>query len=504
MKILSAQQTHILDSATIEKQKITSLELMQRAGQKLYEEIIKIVPSITQKIIVVCATGNNGGDGLVVAQQLIVKGYDTDVYILKHSNKQSPDFANMQSNPIFNNQNLHIVDNIEKIPEIQNYNVVIDAIFGSGLNRQPEGIYAETIKRINTSNALIISIDIASGLGDGINNTTTPNVAVSPHYTLAIETPFLSQLLPQNAQYIGRIKTIKINLDKETHNSFETPYYFTEKQDVNKLIKQRSTFSHKGTFGHTLLLAGSYGKTGAAILAAKACLKSGTGLLTVHLPQKSLDIMQTAVPEAMCITGNNDYIITKNEINIEKYSAIAVGPGIGTDANTAKMLEYILLETKKYNIPIVIDADALNIIAMNPKLLEILPSKTIMTPHPGEFFRLTGSKGELSVLQKFCTKNKIVVVLKGSFTAICDTTGNIFFNSTGNPGMATAGSGDTLTGITAALLAQGLNPIDAAKLAVFTHGKAGDIAAQQFGEISTTATDIINYLPNAFDFLNQQ
>lgn len=496
MKILSASQTRFLDSETIKKQEITSFDLMQRAGQRLANEIVRKF-SEAYRLMIFCGTGNNGGDGIVMAETLLSKNYDLDVYVI-NSNHKSDNFIKIEKQFSRFSGFYHTINSEADIPEIPKNKVVVDAIFGSGLNREIDGVAASVIDKINNSGVKVVSIDIASGLGDGIDNVFKAKHCIKPTFSFAIQAPFLSQLNPENAENIGILEIVDISLDRETHSNCDTNYSFVEYLDIVKMVKFRNKFAHKGNFGHVLLIAGSYGKAGAAVLAAKACLKSGAGLLTVHLPKKCLDVLQVAVSEAMCEPDCDDFVNAQQDIDLSKYNVVAIGPGLGTDVKTSLMLKNVLINAKKLNIKTVLDADALNLIAKDKNLLQFVPENAIFTPHPGEFFRLTGTKNNFDVLRNYCIDNKIVTVLKGAYTAVCNSNGKISFNSTGNPGMATAGSGDSLTGIIAAMLAQGFQPYQAAMFGVYTHGMAGDYAARELGETSIVASDIINNLSDVF------
>ncbi len=340
----------------------------------------------------------------------------------------------------------------------------------------------------------IIAIDIPSGLMGEDNSENNLENIVKADYTLTFQFPKISFLFAENEPYVGEFEVLPIGLHPEGIAKTPSNFHLLEADDIQKLIPKRSRFSHKGTFGHALLIAGSYGKMGAAVLSSKACLRSGVGLLTTHIPRLGYTILQTAVPEAMTSVDQHDSMFTELP-DLEPFSAIGAGPGLGTKSNSEKAL-LSLLENAK--VPLVLDADALNILSKNKEWLEKLPENSILTPHPGEFKRLAGeAANSYENIQKqigFSEKYKVIVVLKGAFTSISTPDGKLYFNSTGNPGMATAGSGDVLTGIILSLLAQGIAPKNAAITGVHLHGLAGDLTAKEKSEISLIAGDIVEFL----------
>ncbi|OFX51548.1 MAG: bifunctional ADP-dependent (S)-NAD(P)H-hydrate dehydratase/NAD(P)H-hydrate epimerase [Bacteroidetes bacterium GWA2_30_7] len=493
MKILNKEQILEADKFTIQNEPVLSIDLMERASEKCCKWIRKNI-YFDSKIIIFCGIGNNGGDGLAIARQL--KEFKKEVYIFPDKDNYSEDFKTNFEKLSKANISIKTIRNINSIKEINPKDVIIDAIFGSGLNRPVNGIYGETINKINKSGCKIISIDIPSGLFCD-SNSTSENI-IKADYTLTFQFPKLSFLFSENEQYTGTWKVLDIGLHKEFIVHVKTSNYYITKAEISNKIITRKKFSHKGNFGHALLIAGSFGKMGAAVLASKSCLKSGVGLLTTHIPKVGYDIMQTSIPEAMVSVSNS-----KNEItsfpHLEKFSAIAIGPGIGTSKITQIELKKFLELCKK---PLVLDADALNIISKNKTLLNFLPENTILTPHPREFDRLTkkhesGYERYLSQIE-FSKKFNVIVILKGANTSISCPDGICYFNSTGNPGMSTAGSGDVLTGIILSLLSQGYSPVNSAITGVYIHGLAGDIACKNESYESLIAGDIINNLGKAF------
>jgi NAD(P)H-hydrate epimerase len=395
---------------------------------------------------------------------------------------------------------------IKNITELQNNfnlnekSIIVDSIFGTGLNKPAEGLAAETIDHLNTNSNSIIAIDIPSGMFCDSQNSKN-DVIINASATLTFQFPKLSFMFAENADHVGELAILDIGLHKDHINAVQTQNYFLTKKDISSILKKRSLSSHKGTYGHSLLIAGSFGKMGAAVLSAKAALRSGTGLLTVHVPKCGYDIIQSSVPEAMSSMDEEEKFWSGN-IDLEKYNAIGIGPGIGTEKQTQNVLKLVIQNT---HVPLVIDADALNIISENKTWLAFLPANSILTPHPKEFERLTekvdSSKDRIELQREFSLKNRVYVILKGVHTSISCPDGTIFFNSTGNPGMAKGGSGDVLTGIITALMAQHYNSREACILGVYLHGLAGDIAAEHLSQESMLPSDLIEKLPLAFNWL---
>jgi NAD(P)H-hydrate epimerase len=374
--------------------------------------------------------------------------------------------------------------------------IIIDALFGTGLSKEVTGTASHLIKKVNLSRNKVISIDIPSGLFTDRHSSGT---IVHATKTLTFQNPKLAFLFPENGKYVGDWEILDIGLVKKFIDEIDSKFFFLQKEDILKILKPRPVFSHKGNFGHSLLICGSKGKAGASILAAKACLRTGTGLLTVHIPKCNYEIIQTAIPEATVTTDTEEEIIS-DAGDIKSYNAIGVGPGIGKEKKTEAM---VLKLFNNFRDPIVIDADALNIISENNELLKLIPASSILTPHPKEFQRLAGESendfDRFKSQREFSDKYNVIVVLKGAFTCITVPNGKTYFNSTGNPGMAKGGSGDVLTGMITAFVAQGYSPEDAAVAGVYVHGLAGDISAKRKGTYSLIASDLIEKIPNAFN-----
>ena len=509
MKILPVENIREADAFTIENEPIDSVDLMERAASKVYEWFMKRCKTKEVSVKIFCGIGNNGGDGLALARMLFFTGIIPQVFVVRFSDKMSRD-CEMNFNRLKEETETPMYDifSEDDFPLINDKDIVVDAIFGSGLNRNIEGFAAELIKHLNDNNAIRIAIDIPSGLLALGSQQTTDNgqqLSSKSHnshqifkadYTLSFQFPKLAFMFPENDAFVGRWEVLDIGLHKDFIDNVETLNFYTTEDMAMPILRKRTKFSHKGTYGHALLVAGSSGKTGAALLSAEACLRTGVGLLTAHLPKDALLPMQIYLPEAMTSIDKSETHCTEIE-DILPYTAIGVGPGLGKNPETAILLKKIIQEATQ---PLVLDADALNIIADNPTWISFLPNNTILTPHPKEFERLFGktnnSYERLELQRDMSVTHNIIIVLKGAHTAITFPNGTCFFNSTGNPGMATAGSGDVLTGMILSLLAQRYSPEESALLGVYLHGKAGDIAAKEIGENAMIARDIVKSINN--------
>jgi len=500
-KIFLSEQVREIDAYTIEHEPIPSLDLMERASLQFVNWFVRKFDS-SRNINIFCGTGNNGGDGFAVARLLMNRNYKVKAYLVRFSDKLSEDCGkNIENLKNIHPDNFHEISVASEFPAISSNELIIDAIFGSGLSRPASGLARETIIKMNQSGASIVSIDIPSGLYGEDNTGNDPEAIVKAHHTLSFEFPFLSFFFAENEVFTGKWRVVSIGLHPDAIAKTATDYYLLSEKYIAEIVKKRQLFSHKGSFGHALVIAGKYGMMGASVLAVKSCLRGGTGLVTAHIPKTGYNIIQTAVPEALISLDLSEKVFSDTD-SIDKYSAIAVGPGLGCDSIQAKALHKLLKEAE---IPMVIDADALNILAENQEWLGLLKEKNIITPHPGEFDRLAGASDnayERHLKQKaFAQKYNIVVVLKGAYTIICLPNGESFVNSTGNNGMATGGSGDVLTGLIASFLAQGYSPEHAAQLGVYIHGLAADLCLEEQSEESLLPGDIINVLGKAFNYL---
>ncbi len=494
MKILTAAQIYLADKATILQKGITSLALMEQAAFQCFDFLQKNDLINHKSVKIFCGIGNNGGDGLVIARFLKEIKVDVSCYIVHFSDNQSDDFkTNLERLQKLNVQ-IHAIYNENDFPKIQTNEIIIDAIFGIGLKKSPVGFTKKLIQHINNSAAYIISIDMPSGLFADKSIDDKESV-IKSHKILTFQVPKLAFLLPDNQEFCADFEVLDIGLNQDFINNLETNYFFTTEIEVQKLYQPRNKFAHKGNFGHALLIGGSYGKMGAITLTSKATLKIGCGLVTAYIPKSGYEILQTAIPEVMVEVDNETEIHHFNHNTITK--VIGVGPGLGLHEKT---IEGFLNFLKLQKNPLVIDADALNILAQNKSYLKYIPKNTVLTPHPKEFERLVGTwKNDfekLEKLQEFSNQYKVVIVLKGAFTVIAFQN-QLHFNASGNPALATAGSGDVLTGIITGLIAQGYNSFDAAKIGVFIHGKTADIYTQQFPQETLIASEIIDLLPIA-------
>jgi NAD(P)H-hydrate epimerase len=492
LKILKAEQIRAADAYTIEHEPIASIDLMERAGKLCYEWI-KNQFSLERPIRIFCGVGNNGGDGLVIGRLLKKSGYDVEMYVVQYSEDYSADFHSNLLRYKELNFGIHFIKTESDFPELAPDALVVDAIFGSGLNRPVDGIAAHCIDRINELPCIGLAIDIPSGLFAEENAENTGSVFIAD-VTLCFEVPKLSFLLPNGGSFVGEFEIIDIGLDKEFLEKQESPFILIREELADSIPVSRQKFSHKGSFGHALICAGSLGKVGASILASKACLRSGVGLLTVNSPLIGMQSLHTSVPEAMVLPSESEFHL-KSLPKLNAFNVIGIGPGIGLHEETASLLKLLIQE---FDGPMVLDADALNILSENKTWISFLPKNSILTPHPGEFRRLVGEwssdNERLDKQIEFSKTHGVYLILKGAHTSIACPDGRIFFNSSGNPGMSTAGSGDVLTGMLTALLAQGFSSLEASILGVYHHGKAGDMAAEVRGQLAMTAGDIIDHL----------
>ena len=497
MKIFSATQIRKLDAYTIEHEPIKSIDLMERASLTFVDWFTQNFPPETHKISIFVGPGNNGGDGLAIARLLYFQFYAVQIFWCKIGNSVSEDFEiNLKRLPKRNAVPLHEISNGDPLPDLSDQTLIIDAIFGSGLNRSVQGFWKDLIHHLNNQKTTIVSVDIPSGL---FADQHSSGISIHADFTFSFELPKLAFLFPENNQRVGNWLCKSIGLDQSFIQKTETNNFYADHQLANSILKNRQKFDHKGTYGHALLMAGSQGKIGAAILAVKAALRGGAGLVSIHAPKCAYTILQSAVPEAMVSIDDENNFISKVP-GLERFKSIGIGPGIDNNPQTINALKELI---KVFNKPIVFDADALNILAQNQDLLAKLPKNSILTPHPKEFERLFGKTEndyDRNNLQRTkAEKLGVFIVLKGAHTCIATPSGDCYFNSTGNPGMATGGSGDVLTGLITSLLAQGYDSKSSSILGVYLHGLAADIALEETqNEESMIASDLINYFGKAF------
>lgn len=494
MKIFNSELIKEIDKSTCESQGITSLELMERAAGALCSEIMsRFNPS--QRIVVFAGPGNNGGDALAVARMLYEQGYrKIEVFLFNVMGKLSHD-CKAEQDRLLEIEGIDFTEVTKDFqpPYLGEKDVVIDGLFGSGLKGPLQKGFLTLVNYINDSEAFVISIDVPTGLSGEWNDNVSRRDMVHADMTLTFQFPRMSFFFEENRDVLGDWQLLDINLDESKMKEIPVDFMLVEERNVRPLLKQRNEFAGKRDFGSALFFAGSIGMTGAAVLAAKGCLRSGAGLVTVHSAKNSLQIVQTSVPEALFEPDRGENFITNMKVH-HNHQAVAVGPGLGINTETIDALESLL---KNYKNPLILDADALNCISHRPHLLSLLPAHSILTPHIGEFDRLFGDHSNNEErLRKAIDMAKyynIIIVLKGHYTATVRPTGRVFFNSTGNPGMATAGSGDVLTGVIAGFMAQGFRPEQAATIGVFVHGMAGDLAKEKWGEYGLLASEIADY-----------
>lgn len=497
IKVFTAEQIKQADVATLHQEKISELALMERAAGLCTQWILDhISPGFSFAIF--CGKGNNGGDGLAIARQLFQRGKNVDVFIVESTGQASDCFThNLNAWNALVGSSTTTISEFKQIPDFNSSVIVIDALFGIGLSRAVDSPIAEIIQQLNSNSCKIISIDVPSGLFCDQATEVLKNV-IAAHHTLTFSHAKHSFFYPEYASHTGQIEILDIGLDKEFFAKTSAIAQIPFDSDIDFMLGARPSFGHKGTFGHALLLAGSTGKAGAAILATQSCLRSGVGLVTVRTPKDCVIPLQTAATEAMCSPDEHAHYIT-DIVKPESYSAIGIGPGIGMDAQSGNVLKRLIQD---YKSPMVLDADALNHLADNPTWLQFLPAGCILTPHLGEFNRLAGkiadpferTKKQIELAKKY----NCYILLKGKYSALACPDGQLFFNPTGNHGMSKGGSGDVLTGLITGLLAQGLSSLKAALCGAYLHGLAGDICANETHPNSMTSGDIISFFADAF------
>jgi ADP-dependent NAD(P)H-hydrate dehydratase / NAD(P)H-hydrate epimerase len=497
MKIFRAEQVREIDAYTIKNEPIPSIDLMERAAARLAGWYVRHFHT-NRKVVVFAGPGNNGGDALAMARMLADRQFRVECYLLRFGNLSEDCTVNLDRLKSQRLVSLFEIGEGDPLPLIDQADVVVDGIFGSGLSRRVTGFPARVIDHINRSPGLVIAIDIPSGLFGEDNADNDLDHVIRADYTLTFQFPFLSFFFESSDTYVGRWRVHDIQLHPVAIDQTETFYRTVEPDEIRSFLPLRRTYDHKGTFGHALLIAGSYGMMGAALMAGESCLRSGAGLVTLHVPRFGYSIVQTGFPEAIVSLDQSDILFSEPP-DLSPYSAVGIGPGLGSKPNSARGVKKLL---EKVKVPLVIDADGLNILSEHPDWFTVLPEGSVLTPHPREFDRLAGScensyQRHLKQIE-FAKKHRVFVVLKGAFTGIAAPDGSYWFNTTGNPGMATGGSGDVLTGLITGFLAQGVPPLEAALTAVYIHGLAGDMAVEALSEEALIAGDIILYLGEAF------
>lgn len=498
-KIFTSEYIKALDRYTIEHEKVSEVELVERAGLAFVERFCRLFRPDTSQPIIFAGGGNNGADALAVALQLHLRGFRQKVFLIAGGKELSPTCRVLRRRVEEQSAiDFTIVEGEFEVPTLSPRSVIVDGLFGSGLNRPLEGGFLALVKFINESKQTVVSIDIPSGMFPDSNRFTRFKGVIKASYTFTFEFPKLAFLFAESEPYTGQVEVLDIGLSQAGKEQLPADYYLTTDHDIDSLLRARSRFSHKGTYGHALLVAGSRGKLGAALLAAQGALRSGVGKLTAFVPSGGEFVLHTALPEAMLITDDARDAFGL-QLPLQQFDAIAIGPGLGQSEQAVQQLESLLARANK---PLVLDADALNILAESRDLLNLLPQESILTPHPKEMERLTGycATGEqrLEEAKLFAARYGVYVILKGAYTAICPPSGQVVFNPTGNPALASAGTGDVLTGIILSFLAQGYSPYVSAILATYLHGLAADYYAARYSPISMLASDVVAFLPEAF------
>jgi NAD(P)H-hydrate epimerase len=499
MRILSTSEIRNADRYTIENEPISSLNLMERAAKTVFDRLSEETDGV-EEYAIICGMGNNGGDGLVIARLLAEKNTSVEVYILKHREKGSDDFmVNLERlseigvEPVW-------AENASFVESIARESIIVDCMLGSGLSSPLNGLFLEVVEGLNETSNYKIAIDVPTGLFGEDNSNNDQGAVLQVDTTYAFHTPRLSFFDPDWGRFVGNWEVVDIGLlDDSTQR--ELKYHAITADEVSLLLRPRNKFSHKGNYGHLLVVAGSKGMLGAGHLSSFSAMKAGAGKVTWHVPKDCWTTAQLFAPEVMISIDDEENQVSHFPLS-GGYSSVVFGPGIGVSDQTEAVLKQVL---NNAHVPIVFDADSITLLGNNPTLTAFLPEGSILTPHPGEMDRLLGKRyrgwDQIEVTREFAIQKKVFMILKGAHTAICTPSGEVFFNTTGNPGIATAGSGDVLAGIIGGLLASGYSAFHAAVVGVYLHGLAGDFATFSLGEESVVASDIRDYLHMAFGFL---
>lgn len=496
MKIFSAAQLRACDAYTIQSEPVSSSGLMERAAAACHDWIVQHFSKDTL-FVVLCGMGNNGGDGLALTRMLYRSGYGVKAFLIETGRRFSQDcLYNLKKTEETDPALIRRVAEDTFITDIPENVLLIDAIFGTGLNRPLEGWIQVFVRHIDQLPNRKIAIDSPTGLpSDTIPDAGAAILHVD--HTLSFQFYKRSFLHPEGGCYAGAVTLLDIRLSEHFIRATPTQYHLTDVADIAGIYRVRSAFTHKGSYGHAWIIGGSYGMAGAVVLAARAASRAGAGKVTAVVPEVAYPVLQSAVPEALCLTGGERYIASLPEPDAS--AVLAIGPGLGTDRRTLRALETLLDAT---TAPMVLDADALNLIAGKKSLMDKIPAESILTPHPKEFERLFGpcpnSMLRLEKARTQAMRYNIHLVLKDHYTVVVAPDGNCFYNQTGTAALATAGSGDVLTGMIAALLAQGYPPLQAARLGVYLHGLAGRMAAGHYSEEAVIAGDIAAFIGAAY------
>ncbi len=514
MKVASSAEMKTLDQRAIEEYGIPGVVLMENAAIQLVRVLLENYKQFTHgKFFIFCGKGNNGGDGFAIARHLANQGRQVNIILLAEPEKIGGDAAvNLR---IAQKMGLpfQTITTSEKLlslrQAISGQDLVIDAIFGTGLSTAVRGFYKEAIDFINELPNQVVAVDIPSGL-----NADTGKVegsCIRADLTISFGLPKMAHLLTPASTHVGCLEVVGISIPPKLVEEAGIKVNWLEKKDVAGLLGSRPLDSHKGDYGHLLIMGGSEGKGGAPAMAALAGLRSGAGLVTLAVPEKVHQAIEMGLMEVMSEPLNKPekrILVESSYENLEPLlagkSALVIGPGIGAQPETGKFLQKVIASTA---IPMIIDADGLNLLALDKKILERKNAPIILTPHPGEMGRLMNiptkevQSNRLEVAMDLAQSTGCFIVLKGAGTIVASPQGDAFINTTGNPGMATAGTGDVLAGMVGGFLAQGLGPEEATNVGVFLHGLAGDLAAKEFGERSLIAGDMIQVFPRALQTL---
>lgn len=507
MKLFTNDEIRAIERQTLQQEAITSMTLIEHVGEAAASEIsARYRP--TRRTVVFAGPGNNGADALLTAHQLSQRGFKPVVYLfniggnaLKPDCKKARDILATKSPEV----ELHIIVKTFDTPDLGPGDLVIDGLFGSGLREPLAGGFMSLVRYINESGAKVVSLDVPSGMFAEWNHQGQERNIVHATLTLAVQFPRIAFFFAENADIVGQWKLLDVGLNKEIAEKTKSNFHLIEDTEVKSLLRKRPAFCSKADFGSALLVAGRYGMAGAAVLAAMGALRAGTGKLTVYGPQCIMPIVQNSVPEALFESDDDKLRLTSVSVEHE-YSSIGIGPGLGNAEVTVGAVEALLQRSRQ---PLVIDADALNCIAHRPSMLKIIPRFSVLTPHAAEFDRIFGEqKSEETRLIKALEVSRhynIMILLKGHFSKLVRPDGKVYINSSGCAAMATAGSGDVLTGIITGLIAQGYKPEVSALIGAFIHGRAGEIAAAENGTYGTVASDIAKATGRAIeDIMNRQ
>lgn len=496
MKIFSNEELRSIDAYTIQHEGVTSLELIHRTGRCVSDKLVELCPDKSARIVVFAGWGKNGADAVAASAMLLKAGYAPQIILFNIGGKRLCNECAACRDELLNDfpdcDFTEVTGNFS-MPELDSATWVVDGLFGSGLNRPLAGSLQMIIRAINESGAKILSIDVPSGLMSDWNSQTLSRNVIHANVTIALGSPRLAFFIEDNAPAVGTWSVADIGLSKEAIRRAPYTYYLITERDIRRSLRPRDPYASKADFGSALICAGSYGMMGAAVLSTRACLRSGAGKVTCYAPRCGYYVMQTAVPDAMFERDPHDVALSQITLKHD-YQAVAIGPGIGTADITINALENLLKLANANSRPLVLDADALNCIALRPIMLNYLPVLSVLTPHAGEFDRLFGSQpsaeARLRKAIEVAAFHNIIIVLKGRYTAIVRPDGKVYINSSGTPALATPGSGDVLTGIITGLIAQGYTPETAAIIGVYIHGVAGEICAAEHGTYGVSADDV--------------